>query len=160
MRESTGSKDNDLAAKARAYAFLLLKFRLRSEKELYLRLRKKKFEPRVIEQTISFLKEKGFINDRDFAKVWAESRIKNPFGLRRIRDELKLKGIDKAIIDAQISQIKEDYREEDIVLKIAEEKYKKLKTSLGPQKAKLRIYGYLMRRGFSPETIIEALRKL
>ncbi|MCX5701786.1 MAG: regulatory protein RecX, partial [Candidatus Omnitrophica bacterium] len=95
-------KDKDLEEKAREYAFLLLKFRTRSEHELWGRLKKKKFSPEIIKITLSFLKDKNFIDDNYFAKTWIDSRLKKPFGIRKIREELKLKGIDKEIIESQI----------------------------------------------------------
>ncbi len=77
--------------KARAYAFLLLKFRLRRENELLARLKQKGFSEQVSKDTVNFLKEKEFIDDRVFAKGWVASRLKRPFGLRRIKQELNLK---------------------------------------------------------------------
>ena len=52
---------------AKEYAFLLLKFRLRSEKELAQRLRQKKFSETIIQDTLTFLKDKQFIDDQIFA---------------------------------------------------------------------------------------------
>ena len=141
--------------KARSYAFLLLKFRLRSEHELYERL-KKRFEEGVIKDALGFLKEKNFINDTLFAKTWIESRLKKPFGLRRLKEELKVKGINKETIDSQISEIKKNYSESEIVEKITKERLNKLK-NIDPQKAKMRVYGYLLRRGFSPEIVSQAI---
>lgn len=135
---------------------MLLKFRLRSEKEIYARLKHKKFDEEIIKQTILFLKDKGFIDDRIFAKAWIASRIKKPLGLGKIRQELNLKGIDKEIIDSQISEIKQDYSEEDLIKKIAKLRLAKLK-GIEPRCAKRRVYAYLLRRGFSPEIIIDAL---
>ena len=145
--------------KARAYAFLLLKFRPRSEKELYERLKKKNFGEGVTKNTISFLKEKKFIDDEDFARAWIDWRLKRPLGLRRIEQELRQKGIDKEIIRAQIEVSRKDYREEDIVLKLAQERLGKLK-DLQQKKAKQRILSYLLRRGFSTEIVIDTLNQL
>lgn len=148
--------NKELLQKAKEYAFLLLKFRLRSEKELCQRLKKKRFHEEIIRETVSFLKDKGFIDDNLFAKTWIESRLKKPLGLRKIKQELNLKGIDKEIIDTQISEIKKDYCEQDLVKKIAKVRLSKLK-GIEPRKAKRRVYAYLLRRGFSPEIIIDAL---
>ena len=146
----------DAPEKARAYAFLLLKFRLRSVKEIHGRLKIKGFEEGIIKETVSFLKDKGFIDDRLFAKSWIDSRIKKPLGLRRIEAELRLKGISKEIIDSLISETKKNYCEPDLVAKIAKERLEKLK-GIEPQKAKRRVYAYLVRRGFSPETVIDTI---
>ena len=145
--------------KARNYAFYLLKFRPRSEDEIYQRLKRKKFDQAVIRQTLSFLKDRGFINDEDFARAWVESRIKKPLGLRKLTQELRLKGIDKEIIDRQIGRIKKDYSEEEIVLKLARARFDKC-NGIEPLKAKRRIFAYLLRHGFSPEVVIDAVNNL
>ena len=152
------SKNRDLLQKAKNYAFLLLKFRLRSEEEIRQRLRKKKFEPQIIEETLDFLKEKKFIDDNYFAKAWIESRLKKPLGIRRLRAELGTKGIAKEIIEARINEAKDNYPEDQIVAQIVREKLRKLKDT-EPGKAKQRIYAYLLRRGFSPETVIDTLNR-
>lgn len=142
--------------KARNYAFLLLKFRLRSENEIRQRLKKKKFQPRIIEETIAFLKERRFIDDSSFARAWISSRLKKPLGMRRLREELRVKGISREIIENNIEEAKKSYCEEDTVKKIIREKWSKLK-GIDPLKAKRRIYSYLLRRGFFPQTIMESL---
>ena len=149
----------DQLQKAKNYAFLLLKFRPRSEKEIGERLKRKKFDPAVIRETILFLKENGFIDDSYFAKVWLESRIKKPLGLKKLRVELRQKGVDKEIIDSQIEEISKGYCEKDTVLKLARARLNSLK-GIEPQKKKNRLYGYLMRRGFLPEQIIDAVNQL
>jgi regulatory protein len=153
------SKDSETFQKAKNYAFLLLKFRLRSEKELYLRLKKKGFPEEVIKQTLIFLKDKNFIDDNLFAKSWIESRLKRPLGLRRIKEELKLKGLDKEIIDAKIGEAKKNYCEEEYVRRIAQDKFDKLK-GIEIYRAKRRVYALLLRRGFSPEVVIDVVNEL
>lgn len=76
-----------------------------------------------------------------------------------MRQELIIKGIDKATIEAQINEIKKSYSEEEVVAKIVKDKFTKLK-GFDPQKARKRVYAYLLRRGFSPEVIIGALTQI
>lgn len=137
----------------------MLKFRLRSEREIYQRLKKKKFNEEIIKRVLAFLKEKKFINDALFTKAWLEYRIKKPLGIRRLKEELKLKGIDKGIIESGIEEITKNYCEGDIAAKIAKERLSKLK-DIAPQKAKPRIFSYLLRRGFSYEAIMDALNQI
>jgi len=151
--------NHELSEKARAYAFLLLKFRLRSEKELFDRLKRKKFPDSVIKKTIKFLKDKQFIHDSVFAKAWANSRVKRRLGLRRIEEELKLKGVNRELIDSIISDIKKDYSESGIIRDIAQERLGRLK-GIEPDQAKRKVYAYLLRRGFIPETIMDILNQL
>lgn len=145
--------------KARAYAFLLLKFRLRSEAELLGRLKQKGFSESVAQDTVDFLKDKEFIDDRLFAKGWVASRLKRPFGIRRIRQELLGKGLDKQVIEDSLEQAKKDYSESRIVSQLAQQRFSKL-TGIEPQKAKARVYGYLLRRGFSPDVVSETIKQL
>jgi len=144
---------------ALGYAFLLLKFRLRSEKEIRGRLVRRKIDPQIIRKVIDFLKSKNFIDDKFFAKSWIRSRLKRPLGIRRITQELKLKGIDQAVIESQIKKARKDYSESEVVKKLANEKFKKIK-GVDRYKAKQRIWRYLHYRGFSSGIITEALRQL
>lgn len=147
------------AEKARAYAFLLLKFRLRSEAELLGRLKQKGFSENLAQATVDFLKDKEFIDDRVFARGWVTSRLKRPFGIRRIRQELLGKGIGKEIIEDTLEQAKKDYSESRIVNQLAQQRFSKL-ANIEPQKAKARVYGYLLRRGFSPDVVSETIKQL
>ena len=142
---------------ARAYAFLLLKFRLRSENELKLRLKQKGFSAELSQDTVNFLKDKEFIDDRVFARGWVAARLKRPFGLRKIQQELVQKGLDQEIIQDSLSQVKEDYNESQIVSRLAQQRYSKLK-GIEPIKAKARVYAYLIRRGFAPDVVGEVIR--
>ncbi|MCX5693645.1 MAG: regulatory protein RecX [Candidatus Omnitrophica bacterium] len=147
------------AEKARAYAFLLLKFRLRSENELKARLKQKGFSTELAQATVNFLKDKKFIDDRVFARGWVSSRLKRPLGLRKIRQELMQKGLDKEVISEALAQAKECYNERQLVEQLAQQKFSKLK-NIDPLKAKARVYGYLMRRGFSPDIISDVVKEL
>lgn len=145
--------------KATAYAFLLLKFRSRSEHELYTRLKKKGFLEPVIKDTLVFLKEKRFVDDHDFAKSWAQARIKRAYGPRRIRAELKLKGIKEETIADIFREDLKDYQPEKIISALAQKRLRELK-GIDLQKAKRRTYAYLLRRGFHPEAISDILNRV
>jgi regulatory protein len=144
---------------AREYAFLLLKFRLRSEQEIAQRLRQKKFSPEVISGTVNFLKEKDFLNDATFCRLWLASRVKRSLGPRRIIQELKQKGISKELIDETLAGLRADYSEGEKVLELAQDRLAKLK-SLEPLVARRRTFAYLIRRGFSPEIVQDTISAL
>ncbi len=152
-------KEGDPSKKALEYAFLLLKYRLRSENEIRLRMKQKKFPQDQIDNTVTFLKDKRFIDDNVFSKAWIDSRIKRPYGLRRIEQELKLKGVDKEVIQAQVARVKEDYAEEDVVRDIVQSRLKRL-SAKDAQGIKRKMYAYLIRRGFSPEVVYDAVVEL
>lgn len=149
----------DFFKAALEYAFLLLKFRPRSEYEMRARLKKKNFSSQAIEQALSFLKDRKFIDDTAFARAWTQDRLKRPFGLRRISLELRKKGISPKIIEESFKAAREGYAEDEVVREIVRERSARLK-GLEPERLKRRLYGYLARRGFSPEAILEALNNL
>ncbi|MCK9594195.1 MAG: regulatory protein RecX [Candidatus Omnitrophica bacterium] len=153
------SRDPESQEQAREYAFFLLKFRLRTEKELYQRLKRKSFSEGCVNKTLEFLKAKRFIDDRLFAKAWVESRLKKPLGLRRLAAELKIKGVAEEIINSRLNEAKKGYSEEDVVKEIIRQKQEKTR-GIDPLKAKKRIYSYLLRRGFSPEVVIDSISRL
>lgn len=144
--------------KAISYSFLLLKYRLRSEAEMQGRLKRKKFADDIIAAAVSFLKDKNFLNDRDFARQWLESRIKRNSGLRKIKQELKLKGIKEDLIKEAVGSL-EDYDEEKTVLSLARKRLSAL-AGIAQDKKRQRLYGYLLRRGFRADTAIEVLNKV
>ncbi len=147
------------AQAARAYAFLLLKFRLRSECELKTRLKQKGFSEELSQDTVNFLKDKEFIDDRVFARGWVGARLKRSLGLRKIKQELLQKGIGQEIIDESLAQVKEDYRENQVVRQLAQKRFSKLK-GVDLFKAKARVYAYLVRRGFSVDIVGEVVKEL
>lgn len=146
--------------KAKNAAFRLLKFRERSEKELRDRLKKKKFDNSVIEETIRYLKKIDLLNDSNFAAKWAESRIKKPYGAKRIIYELKQKGIETKIIDKTLADIKSRYNEYDLARQILESRIKTSKKDQDLFKTKARLYNFLIRRGFSYDVAADALENL
>lgn len=146
-------------AKARESAFRLLKLRPRSEYELRQKLGRKQYSDETIDETIQYLKQLQLIDDRRFTKAWINSRLARPFGLNRIRQELKLKGIEEQIIKEELSTAKETFTEDETVLNLAQRRFKRYK-NIERIKAKRRTYEYLVRRGFSSAAITKALRQL
>jgi regulatory protein len=151
--------NNKSELQARAYAFLLLKYRQRSVKEISQRLKNKKFPEEVISRTIEFLRGKKFLDDDLFARAWIKERLARYIGPRRLKQELKLKGITERVIEDNLKGAREFYSEPDTVRELVAKRSARLK-DLDPRTAKRRIYGYLLRRGFSPESAIDALDRL
>ncbi len=145
--------------KARNSVFRLLKFRARSKQEIIDRLKKKKFSGSVIKNTVEYFQELNYINDNDFAASWVSTKIAKPLGPRRIFFELKQKGVGEEIIEEAWDKASKDYSELSVALSLAEKRMR-LNRGIDKNKAKQRIYGYLNRRGFSPDVIIEVLQKL
>jgi len=151
--------DKKKVNKARFIVYSLLKYRLRSEREIRNKLKLKKFSEDIIDDTVTYFAQLGLIDDRQFATRWIASRLNKPFGARRIQHELIDKGIERNIVEDEIKHAQESCCEEDIVFDLARQRRMKLE-GVDPQKIKQRLFGYLSRRGFSPEAIYKAINRL
>jgi len=141
---------------AKDIALRFLSFRRRTEKEVREKLQKKDFDEKTIKRTIEKLKEYDLINDLEFATAWVKERLAyKPRGKKLLRQELWKKGIKKEIMDKVIQELCQDEDKSAIELL---ERVKKRYKNLEPQVTKRRMYGYLLRRGFSYETINQAMR--
>ena len=141
---------------AKDIALRFLSFRRRTEKEVQDRLQKRDFDEKIIKRTIAKLKEYDLINDLEFATAWVKERLAyKPRGKKLLWQELWKKGIRKEIVDQVTQELCQD--EDKSVLELVEKIKKKYK-NLEPQVAKRRMYGFLLRRGFSYESVKNALR--
>ncbi len=158
MTASEGKQDE--IRKARALGYRLFKIRPRSSKELQDRLKQKSFSEPVVAETIEYFTQLGLIDDRQFTKAWIASRLNKPFGFRRIKEELKIKGIDPEIVKEAIAEIADNgYPEDEIVRKLAQKRAKKYPPA-AKQLIQQRVYGYLVRRGFSTSAVMKAIKEL
>lgn len=141
---------------AKNYCLRLIKFRVRSEKEIRDKLKKREYLPEAVAEAIAYLKKTKLLDDRLFAKLWVESRIKRPLGIARLRYELRNKGIDKNIIEDTLGAAGENYNEEAAIRKVIEHKLRSL-TRFSADKKLSRLYGYLARRGYPKGLVVELL---
>ncbi|MCK4649219.1 RecX family transcriptional regulator, partial [bacterium] len=74
MRPLRGRITSNGVKKAKDYAFKLLSYRPRSIKEIRNRLKKKDYSSKVILEVIKDLKRLKFLNNKEFARMWVESR--------------------------------------------------------------------------------------
>lgn len=146
-------EQKESSSKSKEFALKLLSFRPRSRKELKDRLEKKGFDGETVEQTLNRLEELNLINDRKFASLWVEEKIKNrPSGRKILAQELYLKGIDKEIIGETLDKVYSEVDEKDLALKLFQKK-KKQYQKLDEEVAKRRLNNLLLRRGFSYQTV-------
>ena len=106
-----------------------------------------------------YFKSLKLLDDQAFARSWIAWRAGKPFGINRIRFELKEKGIDTETAEELLKVFKEEVSEESVVLELARRR-KALLKNLEPDKIRSRLYGYLLRKGFSVSTVIKVLKKI
>jgi regulatory protein len=132
-------------------AVRLLAHRPRSRSEVETRLRRRQFSSGAIERACALLEDQGYLDDQDFARFWVENRNEHrPRGKRLLRQELRAKGIDDALVDQALDH--SDLDESTAALEQARRRWEQL-ASLDPLVRKRRLTGFLQRRGYDWDVI-------
>jgi len=135
-----------------------LKFRPRTKKEVRDKLLLKGYPEEVISLSISFLEENNILNDEKFAREWFKERLSlKKIGLKKVKLELKRKGIDNEIIEKVASEFSNSENETANALEFLNLKFMKVgdKKSLSKEK----LIPLLLRRGFSYDVASEATKE-
>ncbi len=149
----------DEAMRAKKYALDLLSESIYSKTQMEKQLDLEGFREETIEIIISELIVSGHIRDRQFAEKWVERRIKsNPRGRILLKQELVDKGVDQETAELVLSELKSEY-EKKLALQIAIKRAKTY-TKLPEHVAKRRLHGYLARRGFESEVIMQVIAQI
>ena len=147
-----------LLKRAKNTAYHYLTIRPRSRLEVESKLRDREFPPDIISSVIDHLIRLGYLNDVQFARQWAASRVRSRgFGRRRLAQELRIKGIGSDTVKETLSRLFEDEPEADVARKEADKKLKSL-TRFEPEVRRRRLAGFLERKGFSSDIIRTILR--
>jgi len=86
----------------RAYNYLT--YRPRSREEVRRYLRRKETAPEIIDAVLERLGRLELVDDHAFASFWAENREQfSPRGARAIKNELRMKGVEREVVDEVIS---------------------------------------------------------
>lgn len=138
------NEDSEQIRRASAAALRHLSRRPRSEAEVRARLRRA-YPPDVVERVIQSLCAQSLIDDRAFARLWADSRLRNkPRSAYMVKRELLGKGVAAEIADSAIS----GFEDEDTAYRAASAYAPRLRNA-DYNAFHRRLYGYLARRGFS-----------
>jgi regulatory protein len=144
--------------KAREAALRLLAVRARTRSELVGRLRRRGFDAAVIGTVVDGLQAAGLIDDRAFAELWADERMRlRPVGRRRLSQELRVKGVPPHVADEVLERAYGDNPEHELALRVARARARR---SAGGAKARERLYALLLRRGFTRATAADVVREV
>ena len=152
-------KSEEIRQQAVERAINYLSFRPRSEAEVHRYLRKKETPPEIIEAVLERLKKLDYLNDRAFASFWVESREQhNPRGSQGLRSELRMKGIEREIVEEMVS----DENDTELALRAAQKKAALLlrTPAMDYNTFRNRLGGFLQRRGFSYDVVARTVRAL
>lgn len=125
---------------------------MKTQKDIEKYLRGKGYGENIVECVIGKLREYNYINDEVYAKYFIASKSKKE-GNKKIKFDLKNKGIDEKVIAEMLSGSVEDVN----VIKNLADKY--LKNKARDFKTKTRLFSFLASKGFEYENINSVLRQ-
>lgn len=92
-------------------ALNFISYRPRSRAEVRRYLLRKETPPEIIETALARLNHLDYVNDRAFAGFWIENREQfSPRGSRALRNELRLKGVDRELVDEMVDEEQDEAR--------------------------------------------------
>lgn len=143
------------AHRAQEKALYLLERRNHSKKELRDKLVRAEISKEAAQAAADHMEELGLVNDEAYARAYArELFLRKRYGKTRVRQELRLKGIDPELIE----ELLEEYGGEEEALEniqaVLERKYA---TWQEDEKIRHRAFAALQRLGYSYELIRRAM---
>ncbi|KKQ98385.1 MAG: Regulatory protein RecX [Candidatus Woesebacteria bacterium GW2011_GWB1_39_12] len=130
--------------------------RPRSEKEYLTWLRKYKVHESLYKELFNRLKRLEFLDDKKFTVWWIGQRLQfKSKSKKELVQELRIKGIDKEIIDAVLAESKID---EVAMAKKLLKKRKYMWEKLSDFESRKKMSEFLLRKGFNWEVIREVIK--
>ena len=142
-------------------ALNLLAFRARSARELGRRLAEKGASPATVEKVIDKLRDVGLIDDADFARQVARSKVSGGASKRRLHQELFKRGVARDVADAVVTEVLEQENVDQVAIaeRVARKRLPSL-ASADAQSRRRRLYAFLARRGHDSETIRTVMQRV
>jgi regulatory protein len=149
----------DVEQKAYDRALRFLAYRPRSEAEVRDRLERSGADQAVIEAVIERLKERGYLDDAEFARFWVEGRQRfSPRSAYALRQELRRKGLDDVAVATAVSNLDAAAS----AYEAARPRALRLSSLAGgdPKLFRRKIGDFLLRRGFDYDVVREVVGRL
>jgi regulatory protein len=135
-------------------ALHFLGYRARSRREVRERLQRYGYGEETVEVVVGRLEELGYLDDEEFARAAAREKARR-YGPRRVLGELRRSGVDaelaQGVVDDEFAQ-RSEFEE---ARSLAARRYNRG----GSDAEARRVYGFLMRRGYSAEVCAEVARE-
>lgn len=136
-----------------------LSFRPRSREEVRRYLRRKETPPEIIDAALARLDRLDFVNDHSFAEFWIGTREQfSPRGARALKNELRMKGVDREVVN----ELVDDEQDGERALRAGRKKARSLVNIPDMDYAtfRSRLGSFLQRRGFGYEVTTRTVRAL
>ncbi len=117
-------------------------------------------EEEEVEAAIDRLRRERYVDDTGFAERFARSRMANQgHGRLRVRQDLRLRGVDRRSVEAGIAGALREVDEKGVVDALAR-RYWRQHAAVDPAKRLKHLWAFLVRRGFAPGLVRERLSRL
>lgn len=154
------SENQKYHIKKKAYSYLAR--RHHSVFEIRTKLRRRKYDDSLIGEILNDLMAGGYLDDGEFAEIFAEENIRlKLWGRNKIKAELIKRGVEGSVIDGVLNKKFGENPGVDNAALLAAKKFRLLKDRT-PDENKLRqkLYTFLSSRGYDYETSKEAVNRV
>lgn len=145
-----------LTKRAKLRAMHLLEQGDRTKKGLRDNLLKNGYPSEAVEEAMAYVESFHYIDDKRYALTYIQNQSGKK-GRARIQMELRQKGVPQEYIDQAFQETEEDTDARGVIRELILKK----RREQGPmeEKERQKLYGFLMRRGFSSSDILSVLRE-
>lgn len=142
--------------RANERALYLLEFRSHSQKELREKIKRSGISQEAAQEAAEKMEEIGLLDDAAYAKNLAKTLFeRKKYGYRRVRQELRLKGISPEISE----QVLAEFEPEDVSVVIRDLLERKYPSYTEDEKVKKRAVAAMLRFGYQYDDIRRAMQE-
>jgi regulatory protein len=135
-------------------ALHFLGYRARSRSEVRERLRRYGYGEATVRAVIGRLEELGYLDDEEFARTVVREKARR-YGPRRVSADLRRSGVDAELAQDIVEEEFAERSEVEAARSAAARRYNRR----GSDAEARRVYGFLMRRGYSADVCAEVARE-
>ncbi|MFL5991285.1 MAG: regulatory protein RecX [Rubrobacteraceae bacterium] len=135
-------------------ALHFLGYRARSRSEVHERLRRYGYGEETVRAVIGRLEELGYLDDEEFARTVVREKARR-YGPRRVSADLRRSGVDAELAQGIVEEEFAERSEVEAARSAAARRYNRR----GSDAEARRVYGFLMRRGYSADVCAEVARE-
>lgn len=145
--------------KCKESALRMIERNFKTEKEVKDKLKLKGYDDDSIENSVRFLKEYNFVNDRAYTKAFINDKLKT-MGSQKIKYSLIQKGIAKEVIEEELSDLNKE-NEKYVALNIAKKKLSAIKNKENDKyKISGKLYRFLISKGYESNIINDIVKEV
>lgn len=144
----------DQGYRAYARALRYLGHRARTVEEVRRKLAEHGYPEAAVADVLDRLLRDRYLDDTAFTESYVEARVRNRgFGPRRLRAELRRKGVPAAVVEAVMETFEAETNTLAIARGQAQKRWAQLAREPDPRKRRRKLNDYLLRRGFDYDTV-------